>query len=227
MPPGTLFVGNKMLQTILAIKGKMGQTYVDGQRVPTTTVLANPCIVTHIKTQEKDGYWAVQLGTHARKIKNITKPLLGHLKGAIKKQKMAPSYLTEVKLENEPQGIEIGMEITIAEVLSPGDTVDVTGITKGKGFAGGVKRWGFSGGPRTHGQSDRERAPGSIGQGTSPGRVRKGKRMAGRMGTQRKVAKNLKVLSTGGESNEVVLSGLVPGAIGGMLTIKKVKGVQG
>lgn len=198
----------------------MSQTFVQGTRVPVTVVNAGPCVVTFIKKEEKDGYWAVQLGLGEKKIKNTSKALQGHLKGAIKDKK-APRFIKEIKVEKEPE-YKVGDEVKVSDVLSVGDFVAVTGTSKGKGFAGVIKRWGFKGGPRTHGQSDRERAPGSIGQGTTPGRVRKGKKMPGRMGAETVTVKNLQIVEINEDENEIKLSGPVPGIPGGLLIIRKI-----
>ena len=224
-----------MINTILAEKGKMSQTFVEGRRVPVTKVVAGPCVVTQIKKEDKDGYWAVQLGFGEKRIKNVTKPLQGHLKSFIKDNK-APRFLAEVRLDKEPERITgealaVGDTIAASDIFSVGDIIQVTGTSKGKGFAGVVKRWGFAGGPRTHGQSDRERAPGSIGQTTTPGRVFKGKKMAGRMGGERVTLKNLQIVSVNPETNEIEISGPVPGIPGGLLVIKrlsegKLEGIQ-
>lgn len=208
-----------MLNTILGTKKEMSQTFVQGYRVPVTKVLAGPCVVTQIKKMDKDGYWAVQIGFGSRRIKNTTKALQGHLKGAIKENK-APRFLAEVRMTEEPK-LNVGEEIKISDVFRAGDVVSVVGISKGKGFAGAVKRHHFSGGPRTHGQSDRERAPGSIGQGTTPGRVYKGKRMAGRMGSDQVTVKNLHIISINPEMNELLVSGAIPGTKGSLVTIER------
>jgi len=218
-----------MINTILAEKGKMSQTFVEGRRVPVTKVVAGPCVVTQIKKEDKDGYWAVQLGFGEKRIKNVTKPMQGHLRGVIKENK-APRFLREIRLESEPT-FKVGDVINASEIFRVGDIIQVTGTSKGKGFAGVVKRWHFRGGPRTHGQSDRERAPGSIGQTTTPGRVFKGKKMAGRMGGERVTLKNLQVVSVNPETNEIDISGPVPGIPGGLLAIKrlsegKLEGIQ-
>lgn len=210
------------MNTILGIKKSMGQAFVKGVRVPVTKVVAGPCVVTQIKKIDTDGYWAVQLGFGEKKIKRVTKPMQGHLKGATKK-KMAPRFLREVRLSEEPK-FEVGDEIAVSDIFGEGDTVSVTGISKGKGFAGVIKRWGFAMGPRTHGQSDRLRAPGSIGQGTTPGRVWKGKKMAGRMGGNTVTVKNLKIISIDPKNNELTISGPVPGTTKGLLIIKKLRG---
>lgn len=197
----------------------MGQAFAHGKRVPVTVVKVGPCVVTQIR-KEKDSY-VVQIGFGEKKIKNISKPLLGHLRGVInKKDQKAPRFLYDARVNEEPQ-YKIGDVISASDVFSSGDNIFVTGISKGKGFAGVVKRWHFAGGPKTHGQSDRQRAPGSIGQGTTPGRVFKGKKMAGRMGGDRVTLKNLKVLEIGKEENVLTISGPVPGKKLGLLILRK------
>jgi large subunit ribosomal protein L3 len=210
-----------MINTILGSKQNMTATFIEGTRVPVTKVLAGPCVVTQVKTEDKDGYWAVQLGFAQKRIKNVSKSLQGHLKGAIKDKK-APRFLREVRL-TEATDLKVGDNVNLAEVLRKGDVVAVTGTSKGKGFAGVVKRHHFAGGPKTHGQSDRHRAPGSIGQGTTPGRVLKGKRMAGRMGGDTVTIKNLIVVDIDKEKNVLSISGPVPGSPGSLLYITKIK----
>jgi len=207
-----------MLNTLLGTKKEMSQAFVEDKRVPVTRVVAGPCVVTQIKRQERDGYWAIQLGFGEKKIKNVTKPMQGHLRGAIKDKK-APRFLREVRLDKEPE-LKVGDVVNVSDIFKKGDLVTVTGTSKGKGFAGVIKRWGFAKGPRTHGQSDRERAPGSIGA-TTPGRVYKGKKMAGRMGSVTTPVKNLTVVSVNSEKDEVALSGPVPGRPGGLLVITR------
>jgi large subunit ribosomal protein L3 len=214
-----------MIDTILAIKGKMSQTFIEGRRVPVTFVTAGPCVVTQIKTKENDGYWAIQLGLGTKKNKNTSKPLQGHLKKTIK-DNSSPRFLAEVRFEKEPQKkdgtpFNIGEMVTLSDIFSIGDIISVSGISKGKGFAGGVKRWHFEGGPRTHGQSDRERAPGAISSGTTPGRVRKGKKMAGRMGSDKKTIKNLQIVNLDSTKNEIAISGPVPGTTGNLIIINR------
>jgi large subunit ribosomal protein L3 len=209
-----------MLNTILGSKDRMSQAFVEGTRVSVTWVKAGPCVVTQIKKVESDGYWAVQLGFKERKLKNTSKPLQGHLKSLIKNDK-APRHLREVRLDSEPE-FKVGDVISLTDVFKKGDVVAVSGISKGKGFAGVVKRWGFHGGPRTHGQSDRERAPGSIGQGTTPGRVYKGKKMAGRMGGDRVTIKNLIVVDIKADEGLLAVSGPVPGTSRGILVVRKI-----
>lgn len=209
-----------MINAILGKKLSQSQIFDEkNQRLPVTIVQAGPCIVTQFKTREKDGYDSVQLGFGTKKEKNIKKPQKGHLKKAGIKGKL-PRFLKEAKLEEETK-LKLGDEVKAADLFKVGDSVEATGVSKGKGFAGVVKRWGFAGGPATHGQSDRERAPGSIGGTTTPGRVYKGKRMAGRMGQDTVTIKGLKVLEIDKEKHQLVILGLVPGAKGSLLVIKK------
>lgn len=209
-----------MLNTILAKKDKMGAAYIGGTRVPVTYVTAGPCVVTQIKTQDSDGYHAIQLGFGEKNEKNLKNPQKGHLKNFIKDAR-APRKLKEVRLIKDLE-IKVGDVVNASDVLKVGDLVVVKGKTKGKGFQGGVKRWGFAGGSKTHGQSDRQRAPGSIGQGTTPGRVYKGKKMAGRMGNDTLSIKNLMVVSLDAKTGMVGISGSVAGTIGSFLEIKKI-----
>ncbi len=209
-----------MINTLLGTKIKMTQTFEGNVRTPVTIVNAGPCIVTMVKDEAKHGYTSVQLGFGNRKLKNVSKALQGHLKGAIT-EKTAPHFLREVHTEAD-ETLKVGDSVKVTDVFAAGDTIAVTGISKGKGFAGGVKRHGFRGGPKTHGQSDRHRAPGSIGQGTTPGRVYKGKRMAGHMGVDQVTVKNLKVVAVNPEKNELWISGPIPGAPGSMVVVKRI-----
>ena len=220
-----------MISTLLGSKQKMGQAFIEGTRVPVTWIKTGPCTVTQIKREEKDGYWAVQLGLGERKLKNTSKPLQGHFRKSQKLQDTLPSrqagkiqnfprHLREVRLEKEPE-IKVGDTITVSDIFKKGDVVTIIGTSKGKGFAGVVKRWRFSGGPRTHGQSDRERAPGSIGQGTTPGRVLKGKKMAGRMGGERVRVQNLRIVKVDPEKRCLLVAGAVPGARGSVVEISR------
>jgi large subunit ribosomal protein L3 len=211
-----------MLNTILGSKGSTSQTFVEGFRVSVTKVVAGPCVVTQIKNMDRDGYWSVQLGFGTRTIKNVSKPVQGHLKGALKEEKRAPRFLREVRLSEEPT-FKVGDTVKLSDIFRVGDVVTVTGTSKGKGFASGIKLHGFHGGPKTHGQSDRHRAPGSVGQTTTPGRVYRGKRMAARMGANTVTVSNLHVISIDAEKNEMQISGQLPGNTDGLLTIKKVK----
>ena len=206
------------MNTLFGIKGKMTQTYIEGFRIPVTSIKLGPCVVMQIKDLKKDGYWAVQLGMGEKKIKNITKPLQGHFK----KSKITPRYIKEIKLKEEPK-FSVGDILKGSDIFHAGDVVNVIAISKGKGFAGGVKRHGFHGGPKTHGQSDRHRAPGSIGQTTTPGRVYKGKKMAGRMGGDQVTIKNLHVVSVDKENDELLISSPIPGRTGIFLSVVKIK----
>lgn len=188
--------------------------------IPVTIIEAGPCYVTQKKTVENDGYSAVQLGFGDLRQKSLNKPKAGHLK---KSGSPAVKYLREFRVSN-PDEYQEGQKID-ASIFAAGDMVDVIGTSKGKGFAGGVKRHGFSGGPKTHGQSDRWRAPGSIGAGTTPGRVWKGTRMAGRMGNDRVTVQNLKIALVDAEKNVIAVRGAVPGAKNGLVIVRKaVKG---
>jgi len=195
---------------------KLGMTRLfdeQGRAIAVTLIQAGPNYVTQIKTPERDGYLAVQLGF--KETRKLNRPARGHLKG------LPPlAYLREVPLAS-PEGVQRGAVVTPAEVLRIGELVDVTGTSKGRGFAGVVKRHGFRGGPKTHGQSDRWRAPGSIGSTTTPGRVFKGTRMAGRMGGDRVTVRNLEVVRIDPERNIVAIKGAVPGPVGGLVIIKK------
>ena len=210
-----------MINTILGSKGVNSQTFVEGFRIPVTRVSAGHCVVTQIKKMDKDGYWAIQLGFGTRRTKVTPKPLQGHLKTTSKENKF-PRYLKEVRVDKEPE-VKVGDTISASDIFRPGDVISVSGTSKGKGFAGVVKRYHFRGGPRTHGQSDRERAPGSIGQTTTPGRVYRGKKMEGRMGGEKVTVKNLHIISVNPETQEIEISGQVPGTVGSLITIHKIK----
>ena len=194
---------------------KLGMTQVfaaNGEARGVTVVEAGPCVVVQIKTDDKDGYNAIQIGFGSRK--HITDPLRGHMKRLGQFQ-----YLREVRVD-DPNAYEIGQKLG-AEIFAEGDVVDVVGKSKGKGFAGGVKRYHFHGGPKTHGQSDRHRSPGSIGSGTTPGHTRKGLHMAGHMGDDRVTVKNLRVLESNPARGIILLEGAVPGAVNGLVRITK------
>jgi large subunit ribosomal protein L3 len=206
------------MNTNALIGKKIDQTQAfleNGIRVPLTVVSMAPNIVSQIKTQEHDGYMAVQLGIgHNTKAK---KSKVGHAtKAGIEK---TPRFFKEVRVESV-EGFELAGAIAAGDVFKPGDIIDVIGTSKGKGYAGVVKRHNFRGGPRTHGQSDRERAPGSSGQTTTPGRVYKGKRMSGRMGNEQVTVKNLLVLDVQGDT--LLVKGLLPGPKGTMIRVTKV-----
>jgi len=189
-----------------------------GENVVVTILEAGPCYVTEVRSKEKHGYDAVQLGFDKKREKVTTKPLLGHFK----KAKLAPQrILKEFRTFNYSDYLpKPGDEIKV-DIFSVGDKVTVTGVSKGKGFAGGIKRHGFHGGPKTHGQSDRHRAPGSIGQSSNPSRIFKGIKMAGRMGGKKVTVKNLKVMKVDLDNNLLLVQGAIPGHIKGYVFIKK------
>ncbi len=203
---------------------KVGMTQIfdeKGRAVPVTVIEAGPCYVTQIRTQEKDGYTAVQLGfdqVPARKNgqSRLNKPKRGHLN---RNGLELPDLRVLREFRVKDIDVEEGETID-ASVFEVGDRVDVVGTSKGRGFAGTVKRHGFNRQPKTHGQSDRERAPGSIGATSTPGRVMKGMRMAGRMGGERVTIQNLEVIAVDAEKNLLAVRGSVPGTKGGILLIK-------
>lgn len=205
-----------MIEGIIGRKIGMTQVFGDDSTVaPVTAIEAGPCFVTQIKRAEKEGYDAIQLGFG--EAKRLNSPEKGHLKklGMLK-------HLREFAAL-DIASIQVGQVVDVS-IFKPGDLVDVTGISKGKGFAGVVKRHHFAGGPKTHGQSDRHRAPGSIGATTTPGRVLKGMRMAGHMGNERVTVRHLKVIEADAERNLLLVRGAVPGARNGLVTIRKSTG---
>ena len=197
---------------------KIGMTSVfgaDGKNVPCTVIECGPCVVTQIKTVEKDGYSAVQVGFQDVKEKNISAPLLGHFKKAGVTPKR---HLAEFVYEQE---LNLGEAVTV-ELFGENDFVDVVGTSKGKGFQGVVKRHGFGGvGQSTHGQDDRLRKPGSIGACSYPAKVFKGLRMGGQMGGKRVTTQNLKVIKVIPEHNLLLVKGSVPGCNGSIVTVEK------
>jgi large subunit ribosomal protein L3 len=213
---------------------KVGMTQVfdeKGEIVPVTVIEAGPCYVAQVKSADKDGYQAVQLGFGEAKEKHLARGELGHL-GLLKTNEKhskrraieglpAVRHLREFRAKGD-EGFTLGQKIT-ADVFAVGDHVDVIGTSKGKGFAGNVKRHHFSGGPRTHGQSDRQRSPGSIAPTTTPGKVHKGKHMAGHMGNVRVTASNLKVVLVDAERNLLAVRGPIPGAAGSLVMIKQAR----
>ena len=203
---------------------KVGMTQVftaKGEAVPVTVIEAGPCWVTQVKTPKRDGYSAVQLGFNEvdpkKAQRKLTKAERGHLKDV-----RPLKVLREFRVEGET--FEVGQKLDVG-VFAEGEHVDITGTSKGKGFAGGMKRHNFRGGPKTHGQSDRQRSPGSIGSGTTPGRVLKGMRMAGHLGDEQVTVQYLEVVQVDPERNLLLVRGAVPGAKNGLLIIKQaVKG---
>lgn len=210
---------------------KVGMTQVineDGAATPVTVLQAGPCFVTQIKREESDGYAAVQVGFQEVKEKRLTQGQRGHL-GLLPRGKKHPKrkenqgippvrHLREFRTRRVDE-YEVGQQLTV-EQFAVGDRVDVSGKTKGRGFAGVVKRHGFRGGPKTHGQSDRHRAPGSIGATSGMSRVIKGMRMAGRMGNENLTAQNLEVVRVDPERNLIAVKGSVPGAKGSLVVIR-------
>ena len=198
---------------------KIGMTSVfgvDGKNVPCTVIEAGPCVVTQVKTEENDGYSALQLAYDDKKEKNVTKSLLGHFK----KSKTSPKAQI-VEFSEFGEQYKLGETITV-DIFKDDTWVDVSGITKGKGFQGVVKRHGFSGvGGQTHGQKDQERAPGSVGASSDPSRVFKGMRMAGRAGGDKVKVINLRVIKIMPEKNLLLVKGSVPGHRGSYLIIEK------
>ncbi len=202
-----------MIQGIIGRKLGMSQIFSDDGKTEAVTVIeAGPCTVTQVRTVAKEGYNAAQMGFG--EAKRLSSPQRGHLKelGQFR-------HLREFRVDDS-EAIEVGQKIDVS-LFEIGDLVDITGISRGMGFAGVVKRWGFAGGPKTHGQSDRHRHPGSIGAGTSPGRVFKGKKMAGHMGNSRVTVRHLKVLEADPARNLLLVKGAVPGSRNGLLLIKK------
>jgi large subunit ribosomal protein L3 len=192
---------------------KIGMTQVfdeTGNMVPVTVVEAGPCFITQLKTIAKDGYNAIQVGFG--KTKKINKPQKGHLK------EVNARHLREIRVE-KPEDYKVGQEVRV-EIFKPGDTVTVSGISVGKGFAGTVKRYHHHRGPMTHG-SKSHRIPGSIGAGTTPGRVWKGRKMPGHMGAVKVTVPSLRVVRVDAEKNLVLLSGSVPGKRGNLLMIRR------
>lgn len=188
----------------------------NGDAVPCTVIEAGPCVITQVKTKEKDGYDAIQVGFGTKREKNVSKPQ----REVYKKLNAAPPRFVK-ELRDYPAGdLKAGDAIKV-DIFNEGEKVKVTGLSKGKGFQGVVKRHGFGGGVRTHGQSDRERAPGSIGSSSYPSRVFKGQRMAGRTGGDKITTRNLKVVKIFSDSNLILIKGAVPGAKTGLVEIYK------
>jgi large subunit ribosomal protein L3 len=201
--------------TIGLIGRKVGMTQVflpNGTMVGVSVVRVTPNTVTRLRTDERDGYTAVQIGAGERK--RLTKPLAGQLKDLPRVRS-----IREFRLDSVDE-YEVGQQITVADVFAEGDLIDVTGVSKGKGFAGTIKRHNFSRGPKTHG-SDNYRKPGSIGPGTTPGRVYKGLKMSGHMGHDRVTLKKLRVIRVDAERNLILVKGSVPGAPGALTFVKK------
>jgi len=199
---------------------KIGMTQVFGESnvmVPVTVLEVGPCVVTQIKTKDKDGYSAVQLGFGSKKPGKVNKPTTGHLA----KSKAQPVQVMQEFRVDDTAGYQLGQVIT-ADIFAAGDKIKISGTTKGKGTAGVMKRHKFHGGPASHGQTDRDRHPGSIGSGTSPGRVYPGMKMAGHMGDEKFSVRNLKVVKVDQSKNIILVKGAVPGAPDGIVSIHKI-----
>ncbi len=207
-----------MLKGLIGKKIGMTQIFDEtGAALPVTLIEAGPCYVTQVRLPEKEGYAAVQLGFQEAKPKRLTSGELGHLK----KNELPPlRFLREFRIKDAEY--KVGDKVTV-EVFGVGERVDVVGTSKGKGFAGVVKRYHFAGGPKTHGASDRLRAPGSSGATTTPGRVYKGSRRPGHLGHERVTAQGLKVVLVDAERNLLGVTGAVPGSKGGLVVVQEAR----
>jgi large subunit ribosomal protein L3 len=206
-----------MLKGLIGRKIGMTQIFDEqGVAYAVTLIEAGPCFVTQVRTAEKEGYSSVQLGFGETNPKRLTQGQVGHLKA----NEITPlRYIREFRAKEH--GLKVGDKVTVGDAFAVGERVDVIGISKGKGFAGGVKRYHFHGMNATHGTSDRNRAPGSRGSGTTPGRVYKGSRGAGHMGVDRVTAQNIKVVMVDPERNLIAINGAVPGGKGSLVMIKE------
>ncbi|MXZ00730.1 50S ribosomal protein L3 [Candidatus Poribacteria bacterium] len=206
-----------MVNGIIGRKVGMTQIFEDsGEAVPVTVIEAGPCPIVQLKTQEKDGYQAVQLGFGEQKESRINKPKRGHLA----KAGVDSTYVLREFRVQSLDDLSVG-NVVDASVFSEGERVDVTGTSKGRGFSGVVRRWNFAGGKKSHGGEQDLRRPGSIGASATPSRVFKGKRMAGRHGAKRNTIQNLSVIQADPERNLLVVKGAVPGPPNGLLLIRK------
>ena len=206
---------DRQVKGILGAKLGMTQVWDNNRVVPVTVVQAGPCVVTQIRTADRDGYAAVQLAYGAIDPRKVNKPQAGHFA----KAEVAPRrHLVELRTTDAGE-YALGSEVTV-EAFEPGQVIDVTGKTKGKGFAGVMKRHGFSGLKASHGVERKHRAPGSIGAGATPGRVFKGVRMAGRMGGLRYTVQNLSIQAVDPERNLILIKGAIPGPKGGLVLLR-------
>lgn len=188
----------------------------EGQAVPVTVIETGPCTVVQIRSQERDGYDALQLGFGKRRAKRVSKAAAGHMKGAGREDFAS---LVEFRLD-EPGDWKVGQELSSTDLFEEGDIIDVTGTSKGRGFAGVVRRYGFAGQTATHGSHESFRGPGSVGACAYPGRVFKGKRMPGRLGGKRETVQNLQVVEVFGDKNLVLVRGAVPGGKNGEVIVR-------
>jgi len=207
-----------MARGILGRKIGMTQLFVDDQAVGVTVIETDPCTIVQIKTDESDGYNALQLGYDEVKDSKVTRPIAGHFG----KAGVAPHrHLFEIRVDN-PDDYTVGDKLSV-DLFEEGSKVDIAGITKGRGFQGVVKRYNFAGGPATHG-SHFHRRPGSVGNCVKPGRVIKGKKLPGQMGSKRKTVRGLKILRVDPERNLLIVKGATPGARGAILELGKCHG---
>jgi large subunit ribosomal protein L3 len=207
-----------MVKTLFGKKMGMTRYFLEeGKSIPVTILMLGPCVVIQKKTSEKDGYNAIQVGFEPQVEKHVNKPLKGHFKAAGDK---LFRYLKEIRVES-PDQFELGQELR-ADIFAIGEKVAVRGRSKGRGFAGVVKRWGFSGGKDTHG-CRAHRVPGSIGTNTTPGRVVKGRKLPGRMGYRHLTVRNLKVVDVRPEMNVIALVGAVPGSRNTIIEVTKLE----
>jgi large subunit ribosomal protein L3 len=210
-----------MIKAIIGRKLEMSQIFSeDGMVVPVTALQVGPCVITQVKTSERDGYSALQLAYGTVKAKNVNRPMKGHL------DKAGKGYfrvLREVR-RDEVADYQVGQEVSVDD-FEVGERIDVIGKSKGKGFAGTIKRWGFQRGPSAHG-SKNIREPGSTGNATDPGRVIKGKKLAGQKGNKRITVMNLQIVDIRAEQNLMLVKGAVPGAKNGIVFIRKTNRVK-
>ena len=207
-----------MKKAILAKKLGMTQIFTEnGTVIPVTVLEAGPCLVVQKKTKEKDGYAALQVGFGNAKVKQVSKPVQGHYTAQVGANTAPRKVLREFKLD-DCDAFEVGAEIK-ADFFAAGDQVDISGVSKGKGFQGPIKRHGQTRGPMTHG-SKYHRGPGAMAAGTTPGRVRKGKKLAGHMGARNITVQNLEVVRADGEKNLLLIKGAIPGIKGALVMVK-------
>lgn len=205
-----------MITTLYGIKLEQTRQFLeDGTQIPVTHIAVQPSVIARIIDTEAIRGYVLAIGQK----KQVSKPIQGIMKKAGTEK--SPRFLREVHVDALDEQLILGSVVKVSDVFAEGDNVNVSGTSKGKGFAGGVKRHGFAGGPKTHGQGDRHRAPGSIGAGTTPGRVHKGKRMAGRMGNDTVTIKGLTVIGINPETHVLTVKGLIPGSKQGLVTISK------
>jgi large subunit ribosomal protein L3 len=216
LPAGQAGAPTPSIKAILAQKIGMTRVYdAHGKSIPVTVLQAGPCPVTQVLTAEKNGYSAIQVAFGEVRVKSINKPIAG----IFKKANTAPAKWIREFRTDKASAFQVGQALKV-DSFAAGDYVDVFGISKGKGFAGAMKRWNFHGGPHTHGQSDRARAPGSSGSNTYPGRVFKGKKFPGHLGVERVSVQHLEVVQVMADKDLMLIKGAVPGPLQGLITIR-------